>query len=120
MIRLFCAVVCVFVGTFVQAVESSQEQVNYCEKVVNQETGYRVLGIYGSSLELEWHPSVAYVLLREMKRFKVLQREFQQKTDEWRFEFAEMTGGKTVVFVYHRQIQTDFCAGSNIFFVLKQ
>jgi hypothetical protein len=118
--RLFCAAVCVFVGTFVQAAESSQEQLNYCEKAVNQETGYRVSGIYGSSLESEQQPSVAYVLLREMQRFKVLQREFQQKTDEWRFEFAEMIGGKTVVFVYHRQIQTDFCAGSNAFFVLKK
>ena len=120
MIRLFCAVVLVFAGTFVQAAESSQEQVNYCEKAVNQETGYRVSGIYGSSLDLEQHPSVGYVLLREMKRFKVLQREFQQKTYEWRIEFAEMTGDKTVVFVYHRQIQKDFCAGSNIFFVLKK
>ena len=120
MIRMYCTALCVFAGTFFQAAESSQEQVNYCEKAVNQETGYRVSGIYGSPLESEQHPSEAYVLLREMKRFKVLQREFQQKTDEWRFEFAEMTGGKTVVFVYHRQIQTDFCAGSNVFFVLKK
>ena len=120
MIRLLCAAVCVFAGTFVQAAESSQEQVNFCAKAVNQETGYRVSGIYGSFLELGKHPSVAYVLLREMQRFKVLQREFQQKTDEWRFEFVEMIGGKTVVFVYHRQIQTDFCSGSNAFFVLKK
>jgi len=118
--RLFCAALCVFAGTFVQAAESSQKQVNLCEKAVNKETGYRVSGFYGSSLESEQHPSVAYVLLREMERFKVLQREFQQKTDEWRFEFAEMIGGKTVVFVYHRQIQTDFCAGSNAFVVLKK
>ena len=120
MIRLFCAVVCVFAGTFVQATGSSQEQANYCEKAVNQETGYRVSGIYGSSLESEQQPSVAYALLREMKIFKVIQSEFQQKTDEWRFEFVEMIGGKMVVFVYHRQIQTDFCAGSNAFFVLKK
>ena len=120
MMRLFCAALCVFAGTFVQAAESSQKQVNLCEKAVNKETGYRVSGFYGSSLESEQHPSVAYVLLREMERFKVLQREFQQKTDEWRFEFAEMIGGKTVVFVFHRQIQTDFCAGPNAFFVLKK
>ena len=120
MIRLFCAALCVFAGTFVQAEESSQEQVNLCEKAVNQETGYRVSGIYGSSLESEQHPSVAYVLLKEMQRFKVLQNEFQQKTEAWRFEFVEMIGGKTVVFVYHRQIQTDFCFGSNVFFVLKK
>ncbi|MGY8700845.1 MAG: hypothetical protein ACKVJ3_06760, partial [bacterium] len=73
MIRLFSAALCVFAGTFVQAAESSQKQVNLCEKAVNKETGYRVSGFYGSSLESEQHPSVAYVLLREMERFKVLQ-----------------------------------------------
>jgi hypothetical protein len=120
MIRLFCATLCMFIGTFVQASESSQEQVNLCEKAVNKETEYRVSGIYGSSLEWEQHHSTTYVLLREMKIFKVLQHEFQQKTDEWRFEFVEMIGGKTIVFVYHLQIQIDFCAGSNAFFVLKK
>ena len=120
MMRYFCAALCVFVGTFVQAEDSAQKKVNLCEKAVNQETGYRVFGIYGSYLESEQPPSIAYVLLREMQRFKVLKREFQRKTDEWRFEFAEMIGGKTIVFVYHRQIQTDFCAGSNAFFVLKK
>ena len=120
MIRLFCTAVCIFAGAFVHAAESSQEQFNYCEKAINQETEYRFYGSYGSSLESEQHPSVAYVLLREMERFKVLHREFQQKTDEWRFEFVEMIGGKTVVFVYHRQIQNDFCAGPSAFFVLKK
>ena len=120
MIRLLCVAVCVFAGTLVLAAESTQEQVNLCEKAINQETRYRVSGIYGSSLESEQQPSVAYVLLREMKRFKVIQSEFQQKTDEWRFEFVKMIGGKMVVFVYHRQIQADFCAGPNAFFVLKK
>jgi hypothetical protein len=120
MIRLFCSALYFFVGTFVQGAESSLEHVNLCEKAVNQETGYRVSGIYGSSLESEQHPSVAYVLLMEMQKFKVLQREFQQNTDEWRFEFVEMIDGKIFVFVYHRQIQTDFCAGPNTFFVLKK
>ena len=120
MMRLFFAFLFVFAGSFVQVVESAEKQENLCEKAVNQESGYRVSGIYGSSLELEQHPAVAYVLLREMQRFKVLQRKFQQKTEKWRFEFAEMIGGKTIVFVYHRQIQTDFCAGPNAFFVLKQ
>ena len=120
MIRLFCMAICVFAGTFLKEVESSQEQVNLCEKAVNQETRYRVSGIYGSFLDSEQHPSLAYVLFKEMKRFKVLQSDFQQKTDEWRFKFAEMIGGKTIVFVYHRQIQTDFCSGSNAFFVLKK
>jgi hypothetical protein len=116
MMRLFFAFLFVFAGSFVQVVESAEKQENLCEKAVNQESGYRVSGIYGSSLELEQHPAVAYVLLREMQRFKVLQREFQQKTEEWRFEFVEMIGGKTIVFVYHRQLQTDFCAGPNAFF----
>ena len=120
MIRLFFITVFVFAGILVQEVESSKEQLNLCEKAVNQETGYRVSGIYGSSLESEQHPAAAYILLRVMQRFKVLQRKFQQKTDEWRFEFVEMIGGKIVVFVYHRQIQTDFCAGPNTFFVLKK
>ena len=118
--RLFFAVLCVFSGVFVQASESSEKRKNICEKAVNQETEYRVTGIYGSSQESEHHPTVAYVLLREMKRFKVLQSEFQQKTDEWRFEFAEMVGGKTIVFVYHLHIQTNFCAGPNAFFVLRK
>ena len=104
MIRLFCAALCVFAGTFVQAEESSQEQVNLCEKAVNQETGYRVSGIYGSSLESEQPDSAAYILLNEMQKIKVLQSEFQQKIDQGCFEFAEMIGGKTIVFVYHRQI----------------
>ena len=120
MIRLICTAVCVFTGTFLSALESSPEQVNFCEKAINQKTGYRVSGIYGSSLELEHNPSLEYVLLREMQRFKVLYSKFQQKTDEWRFEFVEMIGGKMVVFVYHRQIMKDFCAGPNTFFVLKK
>ena len=85
MMRLFFAFLFVFAGSFVQVVESAEKQENLCEKAVNQESGYRVSGIYGSSLELEQHPAVAYVLLREMQRFKVLQREFQQKTEKWRF-----------------------------------
>ena len=117
--RLFFAVLCVFSGAFVQASESSEKEKNFCEKAVNQETEYMVKGIYGSSQESEHHPTVAYVLLREMKRFKVLRREFQQKTNEWRFDFLEMIGGKIVVFVYHLKIQTDFCAGANSFFVVK-
>ena len=120
MMRLLFTVLCVFVGTFVQATESSEKHGNLCERAINQETSYRVSGIYGSSLESEQHPAAAYVLLREMQRFKVLKREFQQKLGEWRFEFAEMIGGKTIVFVYHLQNQTNFCSGANAFFVLKK
>ena len=118
--RLFIAILCFFWGSFVQAFGSSENQKNICEKAVNQGTEYRVTGVYGSPQESEQHPTVAYVLLREMKRFKVLRREFQQKTDEWRFEFVEMIGGKIIVFVYHQEIQTDFCTGPNAFFVVQQ
>ena len=51
MMRLFFTVLCVFAGTFVQVAESAEKQENLCEKAVNQESGYRVSGIYGSSLE---------------------------------------------------------------------
>ena len=102
------------------AAESENEQKNHCMKAVDQETEYRVSGIYGNPLESEWHPAAAYVLLREMERFEVLQREFQKKTPPWRFEFAEMVGGKTVVFVYHLKHLSAFCAGPNAFFVLRK
>jgi hypothetical protein len=55
-----------------------------------------------------------------MQRFEILQREFQKKTAAWRFEFAEMVGGKTVVFVYHLQRRTAYCRGPNAFFVLRK
>jgi hypothetical protein len=45
---------------------------------------------------------------------------FKKKTAAWRFEFAEMVGGKTVVFVYHLQRRTTYCRGPNAFFVLKK
>ena len=61
------------------AAESEKKLKNKCIKAVNQETEYRVSGIYGNPLESEWHPASAYVLLREMQRFEVLQREFQKK-----------------------------------------
>ena len=102
------------------AAESEKKLKNKCIKAVNQETEYRVSGIYGNPLESEWHPAAAYVLLREMERFEVLQREFQKKTPAWRFEFAEMVGGKTVVFVYHLKHLSAFCAGPNAFFVLRK
>ena len=72
------------------AAKSEYKQKNKCMNAVNQETEYRVSGIYGNPLESEWHPAAAYVLRKEMQRFKVLQREFQKKTAAWRFEFSEM------------------------------
>ena len=116
--RAILVVLCLFYAYFINAEESEKKLKNQCAKAVNQKTEYRVAGIYGSPLESEWHPAAAYVLLREMQRFEVLQREFQQKTAAWRFEFAEMIGGKTIVFVYHQQLQTAFCGGPNAFFVL--
>ena len=102
------------------AAEPKKNLNNHCIKAVNQETKYRVSGIYGNPFESEWHPAAAYVLLREIQRFKVLRREFKKETEEWRFEFVEMIGGKTVVFVYHRKHLSAFCAGPNAFFVLRK
>ena len=118
--RTILVVICLFYAYFINAEESEKKLKNQCAKAVNQKTEYQVAGIYGSPLESEWHPAAAYVLLREMQRFEVLQREFQQKTAAWRFEFAEMIGGKTIVFVYHQQLQTAFCGGPNAFFVLRK
>ena len=90
-----------------------------CKIAINEKTDYQVLGIYGSPLESEWHPAAAYVLLKEMYRFEVLLKEFQQKSPPWRFEFVEMSGGKTMVFVYHLEHKFDYCDGPNTFYVKK-
>ena len=102
------------------AAEPEKKLNNHCIEAVNQETRYSVSGIYGNPFESEWHPAAAYVLLREIQRFKVLKREFKKETEEWRFEFVEMVGGKTVVFVYHRKHLSAFCEGPNTFFVLRK
>ncbi len=120
MMRSVIVVFLWFLLSITFAAESEKKQKNKCIKAVNQETEYRVSGIYGNPLESEWNPAAAYVLLREMQRFEVLQREFQKKTKAWRFEFAEMVGGKTVVFVYHLQRRTAYCRGPNAFFVLRK
>ena len=118
--RAILVVLCLFYAYFINAEESEKKLKNQCAKAVNLKTEYRVAGIYGSPLESEWNPVAAYVLIREMQRFEVLQREFQKKTPPWRFEFAEMVGGKTVVFVYHLKHLSAFCAGPNAFFVLRK
>jgi len=97
-----------------------KEPENHCRIAINETTDYQVLGIYGSPLESEWHPAAAYVLLKEMYRFEVLQKEFQQKFPPWRFEFMEMSGGKTMVFVYHLEKRFDYCFGPNAFYVKKK
>ncbi|MBC8259277.1 MAG: hypothetical protein H8E38_09695 [SAR324 cluster bacterium] len=118
--RTIILLLCFFKLSFSLAAETEQKLENHCLRAVNQESEYIVSGIYGSPLESEWHPAAAYVLLREMARFEILQREFQQKTATWRFDFAEMLGGKTIVFVYHLQNMEAYCRGPNAFFVVKK
>ena len=94
-----------------------KEPGNPCKIAINEKTDYQVLGIYGSPLESEWHPAATYVLLKEMYRFEVLRKEFQQISPPWRFEFVELSGGETVVFVYHLENRFDYCDGPNAFYV---
>ena len=100
--------------------ESVIKTENLCKKAISEKTEYQVSGIYGSPLESEWHPAAAYVLLKEMYRFEVLKKEFQQKSSQWRFEFVEMAGGKTMAFVYHLKNKFDYCFGPNAFYVKKK
>ena len=118
--RLILIVLCLCYLSFAGAEEPEKKLKNKCIKAVNQETDFQVTGIYGSPVESEWHPAAAYVLRKEMQRFEVLQREFQKKTEAWRFEFSEMVGGKTIVFVYHLKQLSAFCEGPNAFFVLRK
>ena len=97
--------------------ESEKNPENLCKVAINENSDYQVSGIYGSSLESEWHPASAYVLLKEMYRFEVLRKVFQQKSPPWRFEFLEMSGGETMVFVYHLENRFDYCYGPNAFHV---
>ena len=100
--------------------ESGIKTEKLCKKAISEKTEYQVSGTYGSPLESEWHPAAAYVLLKEMYRFEVLQKEFQQKSPPWRFEFVEMSGGKSMVFVYHLEHKFDYCDGPNTFYVKKK
>ena len=118
--RLILVVLCLCYLSFAGAEEPEKKLENLCEKAVNQETDFQVTGIYGSPLESEWHPAAAYVLRKEMQRFEVLRREFQKKSAAWRYEFAEMVGGKTVVFVFHLKQLSAFCSGPNAFFGLRK
>ena len=99
--------------------ESGIKTANLCKKAISEKTEYLVSGIYGSPLETEWHPAAAYVLLKEMYRFEVILKEFRQKSPPWRFEFVEMSGGKTMVFVYHLEHKFNYCDGPNAFYVKK-
>ena len=93
---------------------------NLCRIVINEKTNYHVSGVYGSPLESEWHPVAAYVLIKEMYRFDIVIKEFQKKSHPWRIEFAEMSGGKTMAFVYNIESRLDYCNGPNAFYVLKK
>ena len=100
--------------------ESRAKTKNLCKQAINEITDYHVLGIYGSPLESEWQPSAAYILLKEMYRFEVMHKEFKQKSNPWRFEFLETSGGRTMVFVFNEDIKFDFCDGPNAFYVKKK
>jgi len=101
-------------------VESGNKPENPCKIAINEKTDYQVLGIYGSPLESEWHPAAAYVLMKEMYRFEVLLKEFQQKSPPWRFEFVEVSGGKSMAFVYHLENKFNYCFGPNAFYIKKK
>ena len=90
---------------------------NLCKIAIKKKSDYQALGIYGSPLESEWHPAAAYVLLKEMSRLEVMRKDFQQISPPWRFEFVELSGGETVVFVYHLENRFDYCDGPNAFYV---
>ncbi len=90
---------------------------NLCKIAIKKNSDYQALGIYGSPLESEWHPAAAYVLLKEMSRLEVMRKDFQQISPPWRFEFVELSGGETVVFVYHLENRFDYCDGPNAFYV---
>ena len=100
--------------------ESVIKTENLCKNAISEKTEYQVSGIHGSPLESEWHPAAAYVLLKEMYRFEVLLKEFQQKSPPWRFEFVKMSGGKTMAFVYNMVNKLFYCDGPNAFYVKKK
>ena len=118
--RPFLVLLLMIIVSTAVGVEYGNKPENPCKIAINEKTEYRVSGIYGSPLESEWHPSAVYVLLNEMYRFEVLKKEFQQKSSQWRFEFVEMAGGKTMAFVYHLKNKFDYCFGPNAFYVKKK
>ena len=118
--RPFFVLLLMIIVSSAVGVESGNKPENPCKIAINEKTNYLVLGIYGSPLESECHPAPAYVLLKEMYRFEVLIKEFQQEFPPWRFEFVEMSGGKTMAFVYHLENRFDYCFGPNTFYVKKK
>ena len=117
--RFFFVLLLMIIVSAAVGKEHGNKPENPCMIAIIEKTDYKVLGIYGSPLESEWHPAAAYVLLKEMYRFEVLLKELQQKYPPWRFEFVEMSGGKTIAFVYHLENKFDYCFGPNAFYVKK-
>ena len=93
----------IFNFAFVSGKDFVNKSKNLCVIAISEKTDYQFLGIYGSPLETELHPAVAYVLIKEMYRFDVLINDYQQKSHPWLFEFLEMSGGKTIAFVYNSE-----------------
>ena len=96
-------------------VEYGNKSENPCKIAINEKQNYKVLESMGVHLNLNGILLRSYVLLNEMYRFEVLKKEFQQKSSQWRFEFVEMSGGKTMAFVYHLKNKFDYCFGPNAF-----
>ena len=115
-------VVLLFIFSFSNAVgkEFEKNSKNSCKIAINENSDYKVTGVYGSSLESEWHPAATYVLLKEIYRFEVLRKEFQQKKYPWLFKFVEMSGSKIMTFVFNLENRYDYCNGPNAFYVIKK
>ena len=120
MFRFFLVFLFLIQISSIIAKSTENKHKNFCMEAINQYTSFKATGVYGNPFELEWNPSAAYVLLKEMKKFVVLEREFVREFAQWRFEFAEMTGSKTIVFVFHKKFLKDFCKGPNAFFVTRK
>ncbi len=82
---------------------------NPCAQKLEEATDYRAIGVYGSLLNQEFHPVRVYILIKEMKRFGVVSKEFSIRSEAWHFDFVETTGKHTFVFVYHEVLQEGYC-----------
>ena len=69
-------IVLLYIFNFSNAVgkEFEKNTKNLCKIAINENSDYKVSGIYGSSLESEWHPAATYVLIKEIYRFDVLRK----------------------------------------------
>jgi hypothetical protein len=93
---------------------------NRCAAAITEFTEFRPTGVYGSVAEDEWSPAAMYVLQKEAEKYQVLQRHYADEVDNWRFEIMEMTGGKTMMFVFEKTFKPRFCQGPNAFFVKRE